>query len=303
MNDLHLDCLIVGGGPAGLAAAIYLGRFRRRALLIDAGRSRAKWISSIRNYPGFPDLISGPQLLGDMHMQAQRFGACIQTGTVSAIERSEDGFVVSASDRMFRAATVLIASGVADNLPDVPGFSEEMIVRDKVRLCPVCDGFEFIDRTIAVWGEAERSVKEALFLRAYSKSITVLVASGRVGASDRARLAGAGIEVVENPLARLEELESAIAAIDADGRARRYDCIYLAMGSQPRTGLAVRLGAEVNKAGCLLVDAHQQTASRGLYSAGDIVDELNQISVAVGHAAIAATAIHNRIAEQRGDRL
>jgi thioredoxin reductase (NADPH) len=225
-----------------LAAAIYLGRFRRRALLLDAGRSRAKWISSIRNYPGFPDLISGPQLLGDMHMQAQRFGACIQTGTVSAIERSEDGFVVSASDRKFRAATILIASGVADDLPDVPGFSEELIVRDRVRLCPVCDGYEFIDRTIAVWGEAERSVKEALFLRAYSKSITVLVASGSVGASDRARLAEAGIEVVENPLARLEELESAIAAIDADGRARRYDCIYLAMGSRPRTGLAVRLG-------------------------------------------------------------
>jgi thioredoxin reductase (NADPH) len=302
MNDSHLDCLIVGGGPAGLAAAIYLGRFRRRALLIDAGRSRAKWISSIRNYPGFPDLVSGPQLLGDMHMQAQCFGACIQTGTVLAIERSEDGFVVSASDRIFRAATVLIASGVADNLPDVPGFSEELIVRDKVRLCPVCDGFEFINRTIAVWGEAERSVKEALFLRAYSKSITLLVASGSVGASDRARLAEAGIEVVENPLARLE-LENAIAAIDADGRARRYDCIYLAMGSRPRTGLAVALGAELNKAGCLLVDAHQQTASRGLYSAGDIVDELNQISVAVGHAAIAATAIHNRIAQQRGERL
>jgi hypothetical protein len=164
---------------------------------------------------------------------------------------------------MFRTATVLIASGVADNLPDVPGFSEELIVRDKVRLCPVCEGFEFIDRTIAVWGEAERWVKEALFLRAHSKSIAVLVASGSVGASNRARLAEAGIEVVENPLARLEELERAIAAIDADGRARRYDCIYLAMGSRPRTGLAVRLGAAVNKAGCLLVDAHQQTASRG----------------------------------------
>jgi thioredoxin reductase (NADPH) len=132
-----------------------------------------------------------------MNTQAKRFGACIQTGTVWAIERSEDGFVVSASDRMFRAATVLIASGVADNLPDVPGFSEELILRDKVRLCPVCDGFEFIDRTFAVWGEAERSVKEALFMRAYSKS---LVASGRVGASDRARLGEAGIEVVENPL-------------------------------------------------------------------------------------------------------
>jgi thioredoxin reductase (NADPH) len=299
MNDLHLDCLIVGGGPAGLAAAIYLARFRRRALVIDAGRSRANWISSTRNYPGFPNGVSGSQLLDDMHAQAKRFGGRMEIGVVSAVERSHGGFVISVSDRTFRAASVLIAAGVEDNLPNVAGFSEGLIVRDKVRLCPVCDGFEFIDRQIAVWGEAERCVKEALFLRSYSEAITILVASGNIGGSDGKRLADAGIEAVETQVTGLEEHEDAIATIHADGRTRRFDGIYLSMGSRPRVGLAVALGAETNEAGCLVVDAHQETNAPGLYSAGDIVDELNQISVAVGHAAIAATAIHNRISEKR----
>jgi thioredoxin reductase (NADPH) len=303
MNHSHLDCLIVGGGPAGLAAAIYLGRFRRRALVIDAGQSRVKWISCIRNYPGFPDGVSGIKLLEDMRTQANRFGANVEKGTVSEVNRFRDGFSVSANGRTFTAATVLIASGVEDNLPILAGFKEDLIVRDKVRLCPVCDGFEFIDRTIAIWGEAERSVKEALFLRTYSKSITVVVASGTIGASDRERLAEAGIQTVEWPPARLKEQENAIAVIDAEGRARLFDVIYLAMSSLPRTGLALAMGADINKNGCLLVDKHQETASPGLYAAGDIVDELNQISVAVAHAAVAATAIHNAIAEQRLERL
>ncbi|WP_353643707.1 NAD(P)/FAD-dependent oxidoreductase [Mesorhizobium sp. WSM2239] len=303
MNDMQLDCLIIGGGPAGLAAATYLARFRRRAMVIDAGRSRAKWISSIRNYPGFPGGLSGLELLGHMHAQAQRFGAIIETGTVSEIKRSGDGFVVSACGRTLSAANILTAAGVEDKLPDVPGFSEELIMRDKVRLCPICDGFEFIGKTIAVWGEAERAAKEALFLRSFSEAITLLVASGCIGASDRKGLAEAGVEVVETPVTRLEEPEDAIVTVHPDGQTNWFDGVYLAMGSRPRTDLALMLGGEVNRAGCLVVDAHQETTVPGLFSAGDIVNELNQISVAVGHAAIAATAIHNRIAERRSERL
>ncbi|WP_292432735.1 FAD-dependent oxidoreductase [Mesorhizobium sp.] len=129
------------------------------------------------------------------------------------------------------------------------------------------------------------------------------MASGNIGASDRERLAAAGVETLEMPVVRLEEREDGIAVVQTDGRTRRFEGIYLAMGSTPRAGLAVALGAEVNMAGCLLVDAHQETTAPGLYSAGDIVDELNQITVAVGHAAIAATAIHNKIAERRRERL
>jgi thioredoxin reductase (NADPH) len=134
MNHSHLDCLIVGGGPAGLAAAIYLGRFRRRALVIDAGQSRVKWISCIRHYPGFPDGVSGLKLLEDMRTQANQFGAHVEKGTVSEVNRFRDGFAVSANGRTFTAATVLTASGVENNLPILPGFKEDLIVRDKVRL-------------------------------------------------------------------------------------------------------------------------------------------------------------------------
>lgn len=111
-------------------------------------------------------------------------------------------------------------------------------------------------------------MKEALFLRTYSKSITVLVASGSVGESDRERLAEAGIQTAEWPLARLKEQENAIAAIDAESHPSLFDATYLAMGSLPRTGLALAIGADVIKNGCLLVDKHHETAALGLYAAG-----------------------------------
>ncbi len=291
---MSYDCIIVGGGVAGLSAAIYLARFRRNAIILDGGESRARWIPSTHNYPGFPGGVSGSTLLARMRMQAERFGAVFKDGQVLSLAAADDGFEARTDAGSHSAGTVLIATGVADALPAVQGFLPEAIIAGHVRLCPVCDAFDIIDRKIAIWGPLEKAVKEARFLRDYTSRITVVGSGGEVMAADDENwLRDAGVELVTAPVTGFGARPSGVRLELAGAEARLFDTLYLAIGAPPRTRLATALGAKVNAAGCLVVDAHQETSIAGLYAVGDVVDELNQISVATGHAAIAATAIHN----------
>jgi thioredoxin reductase (NADPH) len=139
--EADLDCLIVGGGPAGLTAAIYLARFRRRTRLIDAGFSRAALIPKSHNFPGFPDGISGVEILARLNAHATRYGAHVERGRVSELRCREDGvFVATAEGRSLTARRVILATGVVDSLPEIEGLKDH-IRTGRIRLCPVCDGF------------------------------------------------------------------------------------------------------------------------------------------------------------------
>jgi thioredoxin reductase (NADPH) len=133
-----LDCIVVGAGPAGLTAAIYLGRFRRRFRLVESGASRAARIPLSRNHPGFPDGVRGRDLLARMRRQAELYGAEIVSGHVQDIEPVEGGFRLVAGEEL-RARTVLLATGVADVEPAIPGV-EAAVASGLVRICPVSDG-------------------------------------------------------------------------------------------------------------------------------------------------------------------
>ena len=154
MDTPELDCLIVGGGPAGLTAAIYLARFRRRAVLVDAGSSRAAWIPISHNHPGFPDGIAGEELLARMRAQAGRYGASILAGEIGRLERRADGFTATMADgSRLRARHVLLATGGEDQPPpmDLPTLGEA-VGRGLLRYCPICDAYEARDRRIALVG-------------------------------------------------------------------------------------------------------------------------------------------------------
>ena len=148
-DDEPLDCLVVGGGPAGLSAAIYLARFRRRFRVIDGGLSRAATIPLSHNHPGFPDGIGGPALLARMRRQAEVYGARIDSGLVEGLERrrGDDTFVAAVGNdgEVVRARTVLLATGVMDIEPDLPDVLGA-VRRGLVRHCPICDAYEVIDR-------------------------------------------------------------------------------------------------------------------------------------------------------------
>lgn len=292
-----LDCFVIGGGPAGLTAAIYLARFRRSFVLIDAGEARAAWIPLSHNHAGFPDGIAGKELLARMRVQAERYGTTFVAGAVERLSRTEGGFHAETQDGAHDARKILLATGVIDQEPELPDLFNA-VQRGLVRHCPICDGFEVAGQRVAVLGHGAHVLREALFLRTYTPFITVLSLGRKPGLEPRqlAELAAADITVIETPVARVTtEAGRIVDLILEDGRTLAFDTIYSALGAMPRTGLARMLGVEVNEAGCIVTDGHQRTSVPDVFAAGDVVASLNQISVAMGQAAIAATAIHNAL--------
>jgi thioredoxin reductase (NADPH) len=293
------DAAVIGAGPAGLTAAIYLGRFRRNFLVVDSGDSRASWIPRSHNHPGFPDGIGGVELLNRMRLQAEKYGAVVNKAKVEDIARAEDGFWLRIEGQDVFARTVLLATGVADNEPPLPGV-EGAIRRGLVRICPICDGYEVSGKTVGVIGDSALGAREAMFLKTYTDRIS-LVHVGPDSALDRKlreKLAAEGIELVETQMDQVILDNTRIKALCfGPGWPRRFDALYAALGVEPRSELAARVGARFDSGKRLYVDDHQQTSTPGLYAAGDLVRGLNQISTAEGEAAIAATAMHNRLRE------
>jgi thioredoxin reductase (NADPH) len=299
---VEYDCVIVGAGPAGLTAATYLARFHRRALIVDAGQSRARLIPVSHNIPGFGDGIGGPELLARMRAQAENYGVPIHHAKVDTITPTAEGFAVAAGTRTITARRVLLATGIVDNLPQLPGLSASLD-GGALRLCPICDGYEASGQSIAVYGPPARAAAEAMFLRTYSDKVTVLPATDDPMDPDLAcQLAPRGISIGPVP-ADIQMGENNVAVRFAQGTTTHFDVLYPAMGAVVQSGLAQALGAHCEDAGCIIVDHHQRTNVPGLYAAGDVVQELNQIAVALGHAAIAATDIHNSLARADGERL
>jgi thioredoxin reductase (NADPH) len=293
---LKLDCLVIGAGPAGLTAAIYLARYKRHAVVVESGASRAALIPISHNYPGFPEGIEGPELLRRLRLQALRYGADIRSGTVTALEQTDDGdYVARVGDDYVNARAVLLATGVIDIEPQLPDLNDA-IQRGLVRHCPICDGYEVIDRRVAVMGRGEKLVREALFIRRYTPHLTAFSVGDTpsMDAGHRAMLGEAGIRLIERSIRRVcSEGPRLIGLETSDEEVHSFDTLYSALGEKPRSQLALDLGARCNADGQIFVDEHMRTSIPGLYAAGDVVCALNQISVATGHAAIAATAIHH----------
>jgi thioredoxin reductase (NADPH) len=299
MTEEVLDCLIIGGGAAGLTAAVYLGRYRRRALLLDAGGSRLQRIPRTRNVPGFPDGIEGPELLRRMQEHAARYSVPTRYAHVEQLEKLADGsFRAHAPVGQWRARYVLLATGARDVEPEIDGVLEATRA-GQVRYCPVCDGFETQGQRVAVLGRAGHGLRESLFIAGFGNEVTWLAMATQeeVDPAGLAKLREAGVRLAASPPKRIEcgVAGCGVRVELQDGQVLEFDTMYPALGLHHACDLATSLGAASLPDGQLAVDAHQQTSVDGLYAAGDVAVDLNQISVATGHAAIAATAIHNRL--------
>ena len=292
--DDRLDVLVVGAGPAGLTAATYLARFHRRFALVDAGKSRARWIPTSHNCPGFPHGIGGDALLDKLRAQAEGFGVSIEDGRIERLQRDDGGFIATAADgRAWRARFVLLATGVVDVMPAMDGM-EAGIAAHAVRLCAICDGYEASDADIAVLAPVDVGIHHAAFLRSFSRTVAVVPSEAGEPSPDCARVAAeAGIELL--PAAVSMRCEADACVVETEAGTRRFDTLYPVLGSDAQSRLATELGAAVDDNGELIVDARMQTSVDGIYAVGDVVSALNQISVAMGHAAIAASALHRRL--------
>jgi thioredoxin reductase (NADPH) len=289
------DAIIVGAGPAGLTAATYLGRYRRRVLVLDGGPSRAGWIPESHNTPGFPEGVSGEALLARLRAQALRYGARILAERAESIEHDTDGFRLALGAGPVRSRFVVLATGLLDRKPPLAGI-DDAIKRSVVRLCPICDAYEAIDARIAVLGDGDAGAREALYLRTYSPDVALLTLSDAI--SDTHALDAAGVRTLHVAIEDVS-LEGGAVTLRAEGSPRTFDYLYLALGCDLQSNLATGCGADHDAVGNLVVDAHQRTSVDGLYAVGDVSLGLNQIAVATGEAAIAATDIHNRLRKQR----
>lgn len=291
-----LDCVIIGAGPAGLTAAIYLARFRRRFVVIESGGSRAAWIPRSRNHPGFPEGVNGKALLSRMRKQAEKYGTDIRAGRVERLVPVKSGFRIETEDETFRARKVILATGVIDNAPEIPGL-ERGVEKGLVRICPICDGYEVTGCSVGVIGRDDHCAREAIFIRTWSSDVTFIhVGAEPLPKALAADLHKAGVDIIESAVPAVEIQKRRITAFDfGEGEKRSFDVVYSALGVTPRAQLAVQAGAKLDDSGRLIVGSHQETSVPGLYAAGDVVRGLNQISTAEGEGAIAATDVHNSL--------
>lgn len=287
-----VDVLVVGGGPAGLASAIYLARFCRSVLVLDAGESRASRIPSSRNYPGFPEGVPGSDLLARMREQAIRYGARVVAGEAKAISQLADRFAAHWVGGSATARRVVLATGVRDIPPRMP-YLAEALQQGALRYCPVCDGYETRGRAVGIVADHGSDTLEALYVRHFTDRLTVFRVDDDVQFTDaqRRRLADARISLASEPVSSIRLWSGRVVVRHGEAETT-LDSLYGALGTEVHSGLAIALGAEHDDEGYLLCDAHHQTTVPGLYAVGDVVKGLNQIAVATGAAAIAASHIH-----------
>jgi len=294
------DAAVIGGGPAGLTAALYLARFRLSVCLTDAGGSRAALIPKTHNQPLWPEGISGADLLKRMWDHVARYPVDVVRAEVGEIRRTETGFEILTDGGRILAKTIILATGVVDRRPRMSERDHSEALRQGLlRYCPICDGYEISDRAIAVIGEGDTLYGEAKFLRSYTSSIAVFSEGGSVGLShDQCRdLSAMGIEIIDESAYSYRLAHGSLEVLFREA-SRTFESIYAALGSVAQSRLAAGLEAEMSAEGCLIVDEHQRTSVPGLYAAGDVVVGVDQIGHAIGQAEVAATALRNDLCER-----
>ncbi|MEU0661356.1 NAD(P)/FAD-dependent oxidoreductase [Streptomyces lavendulocolor] len=292
----RVDAAVVGGGPAGLSAAIYLARYNRRVLVFDTGHGRSTHHQVNHNYLGFPGGIATVDLRRLGAEQLARYdNARVVHHLVTGVEPNADGgFTLRSQGHRWLARTIVLATGVLDHFPHFPGWRS--YVGRSMFWCITCDGYENRGRDILVVGHTDAAAGEAMQLHALTDRVRLLTNSHRDDISERfrRRLAGAGIEVVHDRIQEAEGADGLLrAVVTRGGRRLGLDALFSLQGATPETALARALGVRLNDAGYVVVDSEQKTSVPGVYAAGDVTSlHSHQVAAAVHEGAQAASAAH-----------
>jgi thioredoxin reductase (NADPH) len=286
------ECVIVGAGPAGLCAAVYMGRFRRRTLLLDTGDGRWSYGQTNENYLGFPHGVSARRLHGLGRAQAERFGVVFRPWEVTAIRAAGHLFRLSTTGGLIATRTVIWATGVRDRWPEFPG--ARRLVGRTLFWCIVCDGWRARDRRLVVLGDSDKAVRTALQFLTYTRRIVFVAdpARGRLSARARARLAAEGIPIVKARVAGVVGVPDHIEQVRLEGgRTLDGDLIFSLYGSVPRTELLRRLPVTLASNGHVRIDDKNRTSLARFFAAGDVTNKhSHQVVSAVHEGAMAAQA-------------
>ncbi|MEQ6902295.1 NAD(P)/FAD-dependent oxidoreductase [Nocardioides sp. YIM 152588] len=291
------DVVVVGGGAAGLSAALVLARAGRRTVVVDAGAPRN---ASAGRMNGFlsRDGLPPSELLATGRSEIASYGGELVAGRVTAVRRAgAGGFAVAlAGGDLLLARRVLVTTGLRDVLPDLPGVRERW-GRDLLH-CPYCHGHEVRDRRLGVLGGAG-AVAHALIVRQWSGDVTFFEGGVPLGDSESEMLRARGIEVVEGAVARLAVEDDRLAGVElADGRRVERDAVFVRPAFVPHGDLLVGLGCATDDAGWVVADPTGRTSQPGVWVAGNVVDPRAQVITAAGEGSAAAIAINNDLVDE-----
>jgi thioredoxin reductase len=288
--DREVDVVVVGGGPSGLAAASWLARYRRRVLVVDSGEHRADRVERSHGYLG-RDPQTPRELLarGREEILAYSTASLLADVVESARPRPGGGFVVAVrSAGLVVAHRLVLACGVADAVPDVPGLAEHYGA--SIFHCPACDGYEAQDRDVLALGWSEHLVGFVATLLAWARSVTVVTAGERFRGDDACRslLERHDVEVLEDKVVELIGRRGDLRAAHlASGRVLPCSLVFFSVAHQPRTDLAQQLGCRIDDDGYVEVNDSGMTSIEGVYAAGDLVPGLQLTSIAVAKGVVA----------------
>jgi thioredoxin reductase len=294
------DVVIVGAGPAGLSAALILGRCRRTVLICDTGRPRNAASLALHGYltrDGVPprELLA----IGRRELEVYDTVELRDVGAADAVCNDRGTFQVTLDDgSVITSRKLLIATGVCDSLPAIDGIQE--LYGRSVFHCPYCDGWEVRDQPIAVYGKGRRGLGLSLELTAWSRDL-VLCTDGapEIAAEDRARLERNGIAIREDRIAALEGRSGILERIVfASGEPLARRAMFFTTGQFQRSALAIRLGCELNDKGTVRTGKYESTHLRGLFVAGDASRAVQWVIVAAAEGAEAAFAINTDLIEE-----
>ena len=296
------DVVIVGAGPAGLSAALVLGRCRRRVLVCDRNTPRS-WASKAMHSFLSRDGVDPAEFRRLAHRELKRYpGVHFWSGEVSKVTRGRGGFTVRLGARAVRARKLLLATGVMDRVPKVEGMLE--LFGQSVFQCPYCDGWEFRGQPLAAYGKARRGLEMARSLTAWSPDI-VLFTDGpaKLGRADRASLRRNRIEVVEDRIARLASVRGRLRAVVLrDGRSIPRKALYFDTPARGQSALTENLGCAFNRHGGVICGKYEATSVPGVYVAGNVVRNVQLSIVAAGEGASAAFGINRALTREDFER-
>jgi thioredoxin reductase (NADPH) len=307
LNQAHLlketpesrvfDCIVVGGGPAGLSAALYMGRMRRSVIVIDSEEGRSTWHQINRNYLGFVDGVRAQNLREIGQEQAAKYGALFLDAYALRAEYEGEGrerqFTLETTAGAVKGRTVILCTGVRDEFPQFEGSME--CIGKSMFWCTICDGYEAIDKRIVVLGAGTRAANLALEILTFTPHVTLVSWEGKLRI-DEGRLATMkehGIKIYDSDCISYECATSGyLCTIELEGGKKiELDMLFVAQSIQPNNQLANDLSLMTDENGFILADAEQCTNVDGVYAAGDVTHLFNhQVTTAVHEGGMAAAA-------------
>ncbi|WOD63363.1 NAD(P)/FAD-dependent oxidoreductase [Niallia taxi] len=291
------DCVIIGGGIAGLQAAIQLGRYKHNVLVIDSGIGRSILCKSYHNILGYPDGISGTELRQKGRQQAESLGVEFLSMTATNVEKQDDYFVIDTESGQYEAKRLLLATGIIDNIP--PFAELYPCLGISVYLCPDCDGYEVKNKKTIVIGNGKVGANMALTLTYWTKELVYVNHGGEaIGEEVQKKLAEQNIPVIDKEIKKVEADGSSLQGFTLnDGEFLDGKHGFIAFGGNiVKSELAKQLGVEILENNHISVNGRtKMTNVENVWAAGDVVAHSEQVTIAMGDGSQAAIWIHKSL--------